>query len=487
MTRTVRSRLKAGVALATIFAQLAVIAGPASAFCGFYVAQADTKMFNHSSKVVLARDGQQTAITMASDYEGKPNEFALVVPVPTFIEKSQISVVDTKTIDHLDAFTEPRLVQYFDKDPCGFLPMARALDYATAANVLSTAAVPAPRTDYTGIKVEARYDVAEYNISILSAEQSDSLIRWLTDNGYKIPAGAEPVVSSYIKQNMHFFVAKVNVKRMNDLGRAYLQPLQVRYETSKFMLPLRLGTVNANGPQDLTIYALTRRGRVEASNYRNIKVPTSVDVPLFVANDFPNFYKATFDHAVANENMHGVFVEYAWDMGKCDPCAAPPMTNNEMAELGAQWVPGSSNNPAAEGSKILDDLIAAGVPSDTILAVAELIANRPFAPTRRAGSPATYVTRLHVRYDAQSFPEDLNFIETSDRERFQARYILHHPYEGGSCAAAEAYRASLPPRFKKEAENLVNLTGWPQEDIVARMETTGQPGALKTGDVHDHP
>ena len=43
MTRTVRSRLKAGVALATIFAQLAVIAGPASAFCGFYVAQADTK------------------------------------------------------------------------------------------------------------------------------------------------------------------------------------------------------------------------------------------------------------------------------------------------------------------------------------------------------------------------------------------------------------------------------------------------------------
>jgi hypothetical protein len=470
MTRTVRSRLKAGVALATIFAQLAVIAGPASAFCGFYVAQADTKMFNHSSKVVLARDGQQTAITMASDYEGKPNEFALVVPVPTFIEKSQISIVDTKTIDHLDVFTEPRLVQYFDKDPCGFLPMARALDYATAANVnVGSAAAPSPPPAvYQGVKVEARYDVAEYDISILSAEQSDGLIRWLTDNGYKIPAGAESVVSSYIKQNMHFFVAKVNVKRMNDLGRAYLQPLQVRYETSKFMLPLRLGTVNANGPQDLTIYALTRRGRVEASNYRNIKVPTGVDVPLFVANDFPNFYQATFDHAVANESMHGVFVEYAWDMGRCDPCVAPPMTNNEMAEL----VPGSSNNPAAEGSKILDDLIAAGVPSDTISAVAKLLADRP---TRRAGSPATYVTRLHVRYDAQSFPEDLNFIETSDHERFQARYILHRPYEGGSCAAAEAYRASLPPRFKKEAENLANLTGWPQEDIVARMAANGQP------------
>jgi hypothetical protein len=86
-----------------------------------------------------------------------------------------------------------------------------------------------------------------------------------------------------------------------------------------------------------------------------------------------------------------------------------------------------------------------------------------------------YVTRLHVRYDAQSFPEDLNFIETSDHESFQARYVMHHPYEGGSCAAAQTYRASLPARFKKEAENLANLTGWTQADIVARMAASGQP------------
>jgi hypothetical protein len=444
MTRTVRSRLKSGVALATIFAQLAVVAGPASAFCGFYVAQADTKMFNHSSKVVLARDGQQTSITMASDYEGNPSEFALVVPVPSFIEKSQISVVDTKTIDHLDSFTQPRLVQYFDEDPCPHPRPDIALSYTTAAKV-GTAAVPTPApTAYAGVKVEAQYDVAEYDISILSAEQSDGLIRYLTDNGYKIPAGAEPVVSSYIKQKMHFFVAKVNVKRMNDLGRTYLKPLQVRYQTAKFMLPLRLGTVNANGPQDLTIYALTRKGRVEASNYRNIKVPSDVDVPLFVAKDFPNVYKAAFDRAVVRENMHGVFIEYAWDMGWCDPCAAPPMSNTEMSELGAQWVPGKPTTPTGS-------MLPIPVPAEG------------------------YVTRLHVRYDAQSFPEDLAFIETSDHESFQARYVMHHPYEGGSCAAAQTYRASLPARFKKEAESLANLTGWPLADITARMALNGQP------------
>jgi len=442
MTPTVRSRLQTSVALAAVLAQLAASAGPASAFCGFYVAKADAKMFNKSSRVVLTRDGQQTAITMASDYEGEPNEFALVVPVPTFIEKGQISVVETKTVDHLDAYTAPRLVEYFDRDPCAPVPRVAAMAHS-AQTVLPA---PLPSRAYKGVTVEARYDVAEYDVSILSAEESDGLIAWLTDNGYRIPQGAEPVIGSYIRQKMHFFVAKVNLKRMKELGRAYLRPLQVRYETAKFMLPLRLGTVNANGPQDLIVYALSKRGRIEASNYRTIKVPSNFDVPLFVKDDFANFYKATFDRAVARENMHGVFVEYGWDMGWCDPCAAEPMSKDELAELGAPWN---------------------GTPDGT--------ANR--FPQRGGNA---YVTRLHVRYDASSFPEDISFIETSDRENFQGRYILQHPFTGDmSCPAGEEYRAALPGRFRSEAEKLAEVTGWPQNDIEARMATTGQPLTVK--------
>lgn len=435
MTSISRSRLKAGVALAAVAAMLAAAAAPAAAFCGFYVAKADAKMFNKSSKVVIVRDGRQTAITMASDYEGKPSEFALVVPVPTFIEKRQISVVDPKTLDHLDAYTAPRLVEYYDQDLCNRV-VARALDAAERATP-----VPIPRpVAYPGVKIEARYDVAEYDIMVLSAEQSDGLIKWLTDNGYKIPAGAGPVIGSYIRQNMHFFVAKVNVKRLNELGRTYLQPLQVRYETAKFMLPLRLGTVNAKGSQDLVVYALSRRGRVEAANYQTVKVPSDIDMPLFVASDFAKVYKAAFERAVARQGGHGVFTEYAWDMAWCDPCAAQPMSNPELTELGAQWL--------ATGNTIRPEL---------------------------GGGSDAYVTRLHVRYDANSFPEDIAFMETSDRENFQARYILHHPYEGGNCPAAKAYRASLPTRFKNEAANLADITGWPRQDIEARMALNGEP------------
>jgi len=439
-----RSRLKSTVALVAIAGQLALLAGPAVAFCGFYVAQADSKLFNKSSKVVLTRDGNKTAITMASDYEGEPKEFAVVIPVPTFIERKQIGVVEMKTIDHLDAFTAPRLVEYHDDDPCR-PPIAMSM---VAANVARPEASRDRRAvGYAGVTVEANYDVGEYDVSILSAKESDGLVNWLTDNGYRIPAGAEAVLASYIKQNMRFFVAKVNLGRMQLLGNGYLRPLQVRYETAKFMLPLRLGTVNANGPQDLIIYALTKNGRVEASNYRTVKLPTGMEVPLYVKEEFGRFYKAMFDRAVEREDMRSIFVEYAWDMGWCDPCASEPLSNKEIVELGARWIGDDQSLPYRGGM----------------------------------GANA-YVTRLHVRYDAAHFPEDIAFFETRDRENFQGRYVLRHAWPGSaSCSAADAYRQSLPARNQQQARTLAVLTGWAAREIETRMSETGQSLRAQTG------
>jgi hypothetical protein len=436
---TLASRLKAGVAVTAIAAQLVALAGPAAAFCGFYVAKADAKLFNKSSKVVLTRDDKTTAITMASDYQGEPKEFAVVIPVPTFIERKQIGVVEMKTVDHLDAFTAPRLVEYHDPDPCEVVAMARReMAFAAGGRPMPVAVASVER--HRGVTVEANYDVGEYDVSILSATESDGLVNWLDDNGYRIPGGADAVLGSYIKQKMRFFVAKVNLERMALLGNGYLRPLQVRYETAKFMLPLRLGTVNANGPQDLIVYALTRNGRVETTNYRTVKLPSNIDVPLYVKQEFGSVYQAMFARAVKRENMRAVFVEYAWDMGWCDPCASDPLSNKELVELGARWI-GSDDN----------------------------------AVFRSGQGANAYVTRPHVRYDAKSFPEDLALMETADRSNFQGRYVLRHPWQGKpSCDAGEKYRASLPARFKQEANNLANLTGWSLSDITTKMAANGQ-------------
>lgn len=439
MSRKMKQSLKCSVAALAILAQLA--SGPAQAFCGFYVAQADAKLFNQSSKVILARDGELTAITMASDYEGDVKEFAVVVPVPTFIERKQIGVVDPKTVDHLDRYTAPRLVEYHDPDPCN--PPQLMARLAVASGGAMTSVVMTMRQRGQGVTIEASYDVAEYDVLILSAKESTGLVEWLVDNKYRIPDGAEAVLGSYIKQGMRFFVAKVNVERMKGIGNGYLRPLQVRYQSAKFMVPLRLGTVNARGPQDLIIYALTKKGRVESANYRNVKIPSDIDVPLYVKDQFGPFYRAVFDRAVAKEGMKAVFVEYAWNMGWCDPCAADPLTSKELVEVGARWLDSDEN--------------------------------APYRARRGAGQDA-YVTRLHVRYDATTFPEDIAFLETADQSNFQGRYVMKHPWRGNTaCEGADVYRRALPERFAAQAKNLENLTGWPHAQIAAQMEKTGQP------------
>jgi hypothetical protein len=451
---------RAVVAVGAIVLAVSIGSTRLGAFCGFYVSKADTKIFNHASKVIIARDGDRTIMTMANDFQGAPKEFAVVIPVPTVLQKEQVHVGDRAVIEHLDSFTAPRLVEYFDDDPC----QRRVYETAVRASGAMQAAAPASakaRADNLGVKIEASYTVGEYDILILSAKQSTGLETWLRENGYKIPAGASEVLASYLHQNMKFFVAKVNLSEQTKLGYSYLRPLQVAYESPKFMLPIRLGTVNANGTQELFVMTLSRKGRVETTNYRTVKLPTGMDIPVYVKEEFPKFYTAMFDQQVKRENMSVVFLEYAWDMNWCDPCAAQPLDRDELKRLGVFWLDGGEGPGGGPGGP---------VPQTGI--------RRP--GLMPGGASDVYVTRLHVRYDGAHFPEDLVFQETGNRENFQGRYVLRHAWKGEStCSAAEEYRRTLGPRFEKEAQTLASLTGWSIEDIRKRMGSRGsvpEPG-----------
>lgn len=434
-----KSLLAAASALAALTA-----AGGAVAFCGFYVAKADTKLFNKASKVAIMRDGDRTVITMSNDYQGSPKEFAMVVPVPVVLEEGQIHVTDNAIVDHLDAYTAPRLVEYFDEDPCQPVVYEMARPSAAAA---SDGAALRRKKDSLGVTVEAEYTVGEYDIQILSAKESGGLATWLIENGYRLPEGAEATLGSYIKQGTKFFVAKVNLKEQAKTGLKYLRPLQIAFESPKFALPIRLGTVNAAGKQELFIFALTRNGRVETTNYRTVKLPTGMDVPVYLKNEFGEFYKAMFAEQVERESENAVFLEYAWDMNWCDPCAADPMTADELRELGVYWLEGGDGGQSITRRR----------------------------PVPSGGPQDVFVTRLHVSYDAAHFPEDLLFKTTGERENFQGRYVLRHPYKGDAkCDAAKDYRASLPQRYEREAQTLANLTGWDIDDIRAKMKDAGQ-------------
>jgi hypothetical protein len=392
------------------------------AFCGFFVAKADTKLFNKASKVVLVRDENRTVITMANDYQGNVKDFAIVVPVPVVLKKEQVHIGDPKIIERLDAFSAPRLVEYFDRDPC-----KPVYPESAAMPRMASKSEGKFKKDSSGVTIEARFTVGEYDIMILSATESSGLKTWLIQNGYKIPQGAEELLQPYIRSNTKFFVAKVNLGEYEKKGLTYLRPIQMAFESPKFMLPIRLGMANAQSEQDLVVFALSRVGRIEVTNYRTVNIPSDFNIPIYVKNEFADFYRAMFQRAYEKEGKNAVFVEYAWDMSWCDPCADQPLNPEELRKAGVFWLDQQNQNNV-------------------------------------------FITRIHARYTRPLFPEDLVFQATPNRQNYQGRYILQHPFKGEiACEQGRQYRKDLAKRQEKEAQQLASYTGWDINQIRKKM------------------
>ena len=222
----------------------------------------------------------------------------------------------------------------------------------------------------------------------------------------------------------------MNLAEFEASGYQFLRPLQIAYESGRFMLPIRLGMINATTEQDLIVYILSPKGQAEITNYRTVQVASDAEIPVFVKNEFEDFYKAMFQNSYEREQKKVAFLEYAWDMRWCDPCAAEPLSTEELKKAGVFWLSESTPNNV-------------------------------------------FITRLHVRYSRDKFPEDLMFQETSNREQFQGRYVLRHPFRGEmNCRAGEEYKRSLNQRFQEEAQTLAKLTGWRVEDIRQKINFT---------------
>jgi hypothetical protein len=327
------------------------------------------------------------------------------------------------------------------------------------------------------VRIEARFDVGEYKILILSATDSAGLETWLNQNHYKIPPGAEPLLRPYVEAGSKFFVAKVDPKKVTmQGGHAALSPLRFHYDSDEFTLPIRLGMANSSGVQDLIVNIISAGKRYELANYRNVFIPTNFDVKPAVKTRFAEFYAALFDKTV-EANPGAVVTEYAWTAVPnyhCDPCTDADISNPDLMTLGGDVVGGQ----IAQGSFVL--------------------------------------TRLHARYGKGDMKDDLRFRQarpvTGGREQwsqqgieygataspqnyFQARYAIRHawtgpircehpvrnvwggPPDGNQPSPIAASKLAFAPRGQLEVASVVKRDLW--EIGLKRAGGTAPPGGGK--------
>jgi hypothetical protein len=452
-----------------VLAALVVVAGlslapkDASAFCGFYVSGGDAKLFNNATLVVLMREGTRTILSMQNNYQGPPSDFAMIVPVPVVLQKQNVKTLPREVFDAVDTMGAPRLVEYWEQDPCPPpsttrddarpAPVMEAL--ASAPGMMSEESARAPRPPPP--KIEAKFSVGEYDILILSAQDALGLDIWLRENKYKIPENAEPLFRPYVQMGMKFFVAKINASKITmENGQAMLSPLRFHYDSDAFFLPIRLGLVNSGGTQDLIVNILALNQRYEVANYNNVAIPTNLEVGEETREKFGTFYAALFDRTVQSI-PRAVVTEYSWQAQGCDPCPAPPLGVDTLMSLGADVLPTQRIAKAKGEDDDADDEVdrngggSGGAPDLTGMTI----------------------TRLHLRYGKDALGDDLFFktappisggrgmpgqlqkgAQPSGSNDFQGRYIIKHPWTGP--IACESPRRGMwggPPGGSPYANN----------------------------------
>jgi hypothetical protein len=436
MNRLIHRCLLAGTAAVVASS---VLTSRAEAFCGFYVSGGGAKMFNDATQVVLMRDGTRTVLSMQNDYNGPVADFAMVVPVPVVLKEADVKTLPKSVFDHVDSLGAPRLVEYWEQDPCEQMYPRKGVNmYAPTSRAAED---KISSVDRSTVKIEAKFAVGEYNILILSATEATGLETWLRANNYQIPADAAPLLRPYIEAGSKFFVAKVDPKKVTFEGnRAALSPLRFSYDSEEFSLPIRLGMANSSGTQDLVVNVIAADKRFEVANYKNVTIPTNFDVKDGVKTRFGEFYAALFDKTLKS-NPGAVITEYSWAArpgSMCDPC--PP----ESTLVGP-----------ADLTLLGGDVVGGAIASGTFV-----------------------LTRMHARYGKADMKDDLRFREakpivggrefrngnglleygssSSSVNNFQARYAMRHGWTGAmTCKNPRRGIWGGPWKYEEQSQDMV--------------------------------
>lgn len=67
---------------------------------------------------MIVHDGTRTVVSIQRDYRGAEAEFALVIPVPSSVQPSNVAVLPRGLVEKLELSTAPDLVDVWELDAC---------------------------------------------------------------------------------------------------------------------------------------------------------------------------------------------------------------------------------------------------------------------------------------------------------------------------------------------------------------------------------
>jgi len=440
--------------------------GVAEAFCGTYVGGPGQVVRNQGSQIVVARYEHRTTLTMFNDFQGDPEDFALVVPVPDTIDGNHVRTIDGSFMRRLGTYSSPREVSFtchdfyreFEDsglsdtaDPAGVVTSGASGGCSGGGGFRSDTGSDLPANSWTddehGVVIEDHFDFGEYEAFVLSADDGGGLMGWLDANGFVLGDAAHALLQDYLDGT---FLA-VRIDEGQVLPGEWLSPIQVDYESPMVSLPIRLGALSSTGVQDLTLYTLSTEGRGAIANYPRVEIPSEClrkggqSLSHWYENAFATTTGLVMDPAALQSGASWM-LEYGWHTpkgrrtAKCDPC---------MSDTDGLAMPDPSSQPLTA-----DDVAVLGLPEGL-----------------RKGF---YTTRMHMRYTPDAVTQDLMVVTDSQLfDNAQLLWIRHAweleslvdtcgetPENPGSCYSSEYFLDRAEDRAEARPVDALSTPGY---------------------------
>ncbi len=490
----------------------------AEAFPGFFVGKNDAKRALSSGSVLVMNQGEDSAVTIVTDYGGPFEPFAVVFAVPDDVVLERVSSIRREYVDRIDQISAPRFFELWEMDPCDPSQVLQEWDRdlrvtTSSDNFLGGAAGELGPTRKVPkellLSVKTAQKSGEY--SFFMAESEQSFLDLARGRGWSFSPAMEQAVNGYLGQGMRFVLAEVDTNRIELIGgdRAQLSPIHFTTEKPYRKIPSKLSRLSAEGHQELFVFVLDPNQRFVTTNYESVPAPSNIEVDFIVKERMAEFYAGLHDLWLA-KHPRTFWLEYVWGTDGCgEPCPNEPILINELLTLGGDFferrVSDEEKNPKPdkmtdeEKAKLkmeLEGLMPKERPKHKKMVEEERV---QLAARRALLARHKYViTRLHHRYADDGLPNDVEIgpndqgieggiwlpkgekkeISTETRvaenKKLQTRYLNYHPWKGmQNCEGKERWRWGKPPRTYRGLRKT-----WVVEDLARKSRTQIVPAQV---------
>ena len=281
----------------------------------------DQTVRQDAERVLFLRDPvtKLSTVWVEVRYTGLAKDFGWVLPVPKL---PKVGVGSLAVLDALDQAMQARVVRTAENAENCRNPAEGCdhYDYPPAAQdafASADAASPGGGGPHS-VEVVASGQTGPYDYQVVKGTDADALYKWLTDNGYAMPATAQPILESHVKKG-DLFVA---VKLQNGQGIEAIKPITLEMDDAEPCVPLRLTSIAAVDEMSV-IVTLAGPGRAVVKNHLDVTLnPLRMAIPFGYGAVVPTNYGQLVAAAIDEASGHAFVTEYA-KPGKATALTSP--------------------------------------------------------------------------------------------------------------------------------------------------------------------